>query len=170
MLKGNAHKNIVKNLLEKSGYKVYPFGYETLLSDVKSRLTKDTKNSRTVRRIRSSPDLLIYDEQKNDLLLVEIKMRTSYPPKIKPRLIERYKEFWDDSILVIVVKEGNVFYAQRISELEITPEYYRIADFEKLQDIFIRVSEEDILHYKEIALQTMKTQKKSSIDEPEEEE
>ncbi|MCJ7559721.1 hypothetical protein MUO79_03760 [Candidatus Bathyarchaeota archaeon] len=169
MLKGNAHKNIIKNLLEKSGYKVYPFGYETLLSDVKSRLTKDTKNSRTVRRIRSSPDLLVYDEQKNDLMLVEVKMRTSCPPRIKPRLIERYKEFWDDSILVIVVKEGNVFYAQRISELETRPEYYRIADFEKLQDIFTRVNEEDILHYKEIALQTMQTQKGSSIDEREEE-
>ena len=109
-------------------------------------------------------------EQTATIARYEQEIAFHLPPRIKPRLIERYKEFWDDSILVIVVKEGNVFYAQRISELITTPEYYRIADFEKLQDIFTSVNEEDILHYKEIALQAMKTQKKSRIDEPEEEE
>jgi len=86
-------------------------------------------------RIRSSPDLLIYDEQKNDLMLVEVKMHSRSPPDIKRRLIESYKEFWDDSILVLVIPEGNVFYAQKISELETRPDYYRPEDFEKFQDI-----------------------------------
>ncbi len=159
MLKGNAYKDMVKVMLQKSGYTVYPYGYESTFSDVKSKLTKDTRNSKTVRRIRSSPDLLIYDEQKNDLLLVEVKMRAYSPPEIKPRLIENYKEFWNDSILVVVVPEGNVFYAQKISELETRQVYYRLADFEKFQDIFTRVLVEDISHYKEMALQNMKTQK-----------
>ncbi len=65
----------------------------------------------------------------------------------------------NDSILVVVVPEGNVFYAQKISELEVRQVYYRLADFEKLQDIFTRIRTEDILHYKEMALQNMKTQK-----------
>lgn len=159
MLKGNAYKDIVKVMLQKSGYTVYPYGYESTFSDVKSKLTKDTRNSKTVRRIRSSPDLLVYDEQKKDLMLVEVKMRAYSPPRIKPRLIENYKEFWNDSILVVVVPEGNVFYAQKISELEIRQVYYRLADFEKFQDIFTRVRTEDISHYKEMALQNMKTQR-----------
>jgi hypothetical protein len=159
MLKGNAYKDIVKVMLQKSGYTVYPYGHESTFSDVKSRLTKDTRNSKTVRRIRSSPDLLVYDEQKKDLMLVEVKMRAYSPPRIKPRLIENYREFWNDSILVVVVPEGNVFYAQKISELEIRQVYYRLADFEKFQDIFTRVRTEDISHYKEVALQNMKTQK-----------
>ena len=165
MLKGNAYKEIIKVVLQKSGYSVYPYGYESTLSDVKSKLTKETRNSKTVRRIRSSPDLLIYDEQKNDLMLVEVKMRTYLPPKIRPRQIENYKEFWNDSILVLVVPEGNVFYAQKIGDLETKQVYYRLADFENFQDIFTRVRTEDISHYKDIALQTMKKQKVSSTAE-----
>jgi hypothetical protein len=42
---------------------------------------------------------------------------------------------------------------------------YRIADFEKFQDIFTRVRTEDISHYKDIALQTMKKQRVSSTTE-----
>ena len=167
VLKGNAHKEIVKVMLEKSGYLVHPYGYESNLSSVKSKLTKYTRNSKTVRRIRSSPDLLIYDDQKNDLMLVEVKMRKDPSPKIRPRLIRRLKEFWNDSILVLVVPHDNVFYAQKISELETKPVYYRLADFEKLQDIFTRVSAEDISHHKEIALRNMETNKGSNAEEKE---
>jgi hypothetical protein len=159
MLKGNAYKDMIKLLLQKSGYAVYPYGYESNFSDVKSKLTKESRNSKTVRRVRSSPDLLVYDDQKNDLMLVEVKMRGSAPPNIKPNLIENIKEFWNDSVLVIVVPEGNVFYAQRISELEIKQVYYPLSDFEKFQDIFTRVRPEDISHYRDIALQNMKSKK-----------
>lgn len=164
MLKGNTYKEIVKVMLQKSGYTVYPYGYESTISDVKSKLTKNTRNSKTVRRIRSSPDLLIYDEQRDDLMLVEVKMRAYSPPRIKPRLIENYKEFWNDSILVVVVPEGNVFYAQKVGELETKQVYYRIRDFEKFQDIFTKVRVEDISHYKEIALQNMKTKKGPNLN------
>ena len=159
MLKGNVYKDMVKLLLEKSGYTVYPYGYESTFSPVKSKLTRNTRNSRTVRRIRSSPDLLVHDEQRNDLILVEVKMRTQVPPRIKPRQIENYKEFWNDSILVLVVPEGNVFYAQRISELETRKEYYRLCDLEKFQDIFRRVNEEDISHFRDKTLENLKKQK-----------
>jgi len=157
VLKGNIFKDIVKLLLEKSGYTVYPYGYESTFSHVRSKLTKNTKNSRTVRRIRSSPDMLVFDEQRDDLMLVEVKMRSHTPPKIKPRLIVNYKEFWDDSILVLVVPKGNVFYAQKIRELETRKTYYRLVDLEKLQDIFTRIREEDLLHFKDKALQNMQT-------------
>jgi hypothetical protein len=169
VLKGNVYKDIVRVMLQKSGYTIYNYGYESPFADVKSKLTKTTRNSKTVRRIRSSPDLLVYDDQKNDLMLVEVKMRGSIPPKIRPRLIKTYKEFWNDSILVLVVPEDNVFdnvfYAQKVCELETRQVYYRLADFEKFQDIFVRVRAEDISHYKNNALQSMKTQKGSSVVE-----
>lgn len=155
VLKGNAYKDIVKVMLQKSGYSVYPYGYESTFSDVKSKLTRNTRNSKTVRRIRSSPDLLVYDEEKNDLMLVEVKMRAYPPPKIRPRQIENYKEFWSDSILVLVIPEDNVFYAQKISELETKQVYYRVADFERFQDIFTRVRMEDISHFRTRALEIM---------------
>lgn len=155
LLKGNIFKDLVKLLLEQSGYSVYPYGYESTLSTIKASLKKDTKSSRTVRRIRSSPDLLVFDEQKGDLMLVEIKMRKHLQPNIKQRTIENYKEFWSDSILVLVVPKDNVFYAQKISELETREKYYRLADFDKFQDIFTRVTEEDLNDFKSRALEKM---------------
>lgn len=109
--------------------------------------------------------MFIHGEQKNDLMLVEVKMRDSDKPQIRPRLIRRYKEFWNDSILVLVVSDDNVFFAEKISELETKPVHYRLADFEKFQDVFTRVRTEDISHYKDIALQTMKKQRVSSTAE-----
>jgi len=159
VLKGNVYKEIVKLLLERLGYTVYPYGYESTFSPVKSKLTRNTRNSRTVRRIRSSPDLLVHDEQRNDLMLVEVKMRTKTPPRIEPRKIENYKEFWNDSILVLVVPEGNVFYAQRINELETRKEYYRLCDLEKFQDIFTKANEENISHFREKALENLEKHK-----------
>jgi hypothetical protein len=90
-------------------------------------------------------------------MLVEVKMRGKSPPMIRAREIKNVEEFWNDSVLVVVVPEGNVFYAQRISELEIQEsDYYQLSDFEKFQDIFTRVQAEDISYYKGIALQNMK--------------
>ena len=155
MLKGSLYKDMIRVILQKSGYSVCPYGYESALSDVKSRLTKETRNSKTGRRIRFSPDLLVYDDQ--NVMLVEVKMRDKSPPMIRASEIQNIKEFWNDSVLVVVVPEDNVFYAQRISELELQEsDYYQLSDFEKFQDIFTRVQTEDISYYKGIALQNMK--------------
>lgn len=158
MLKGNQVKELVKVLLEKSGYLVLPYGYESTLSDMKKKLRdKDVRNSRTARRIRASPDLLVYDEERKDVMLVEIKMRRA--PKetsVKYLRIANYKEFWNDSILVVLVPSGNVFYAQKVSELEIKQTYNARSDFEKLEHIFTRVKAEDVSNFRDKALQIMK--------------
>lgn len=159
LLEGAAIKELVKIMLEKSGYVVYPYGYEGPFADVRKKLTDtETKNSRTVRRIRSCPDLLVYDETEKDLFLVEVKMRRA--PKetkvlIYQKLIANYKEFWNESILVVVVPCGKVFYAQRVSELEAKEEYDATTEFLRLEEFFCRVSEEDLAHFREKALWSM---------------
>jgi hypothetical protein len=155
ILKGGATKEIVKVLLEKSGYLVYPYGYECTYSGIRKKLQKNAKNSRTVRRIKSSPDILVYDDLNNDVMLVEIKMRTSERPWIKRNQMEAYKEFWNDSILVLVTPRENVFYAQRINELELKENYNLNADFLKFEEVFLRVKAEDILHYRTQAYKLM---------------
>ena len=160
VLEGNQMKDVVKVLLEKSGYLVLPYGYESTLSGIRRRLgEKGTTKSRAVRRIRASPDLLVYDDKRHDLMLVEVKMRNA---KEETRILiyasrmENYKEFWNDSIIVVVIPCGYIFYAQRVDELEIKEEYDATRDFEKFEDIFTRVKKEDISHFKTKALQTMK--------------
>ncbi len=154
MLKGNFYKDMIRVMLQKSGYSVCPYGYESTLSDVKSKLTEETRNSKTGRRIRCSPDLLVYDDQ--NVMLVEVKMRSKSPPMIRASEIKNVKEFWNDSILVVVVPEDNIFYAQEMSKLEFQKtDYYQLSDFEKFQDIFTRVQFKDISYYKDIVLQNM---------------
>ena len=155
ILKGSAAKEVVKVLLEKSGYLVYPFGYECTFSDIRKKLQKNAKNSRTVRRIKSSPDILVYDDLNNDVMLVEIKMRTGERALIKQKQMEAYKEFWNDSILVLVTPIENGFYAQRVNELELKEEYNPRVDFLKLEEVFLRVKPEDILHYRTAACKFM---------------
>jgi hypothetical protein len=166
LLSGATIKELVKIMLEKSGYVVYPYGYEGQFVDVKKKLAdREIKNSRTVRRIRSCPDLLVYDETEKDLFLIEVKMRRA--PKetrvlIYKKLIDNYKEFWNESILVIVVPCGKVFYVQRMSELEPKEEYDATAEFLGIEEFFRRVSEEDLAHFREKALWSM--QKKGKFE------
>ena len=159
MFKGNSAKELVKVLLEKSGYAVTPYGYEnTTLADIRKKLNqKDAKNSRTAQRIRSSPDLLVYDDKRNDVMLVEVKMRNApTETKVLGLNISWCKKFWDDSYLVLVVPCGNIFYAQRISEIESKQEYNLTKEFEKIEDIFTRIKPEDLPHYKAEASKIIK--------------
>jgi hypothetical protein len=160
LFKGGAIKELIKVLLDKSGYTVYPYGYESTFSGVKKKLMdKEAANSPTVRRIKSSPDLLVYDEAKKDVMLVEVKMRRA-PRETKvlifSRLIRSYKEFWSDSILVIVIPRGHVFYAQRANALETKEAYNAKTDFVQFEEIFTKVSAEDLSSFATKALQTMK--------------
>ncbi|MGD0202744.1 MAG: hypothetical protein ABSC20_02410 [Candidatus Bathyarchaeia archaeon] len=163
MFKGETTKGLIKVLLQKSGYSVYPYGYESTLADIRDKLfSKETKNSPTMRRIRSSPDLLVYDDEKRDLMLVEVKMRNSETPYIEQRKMNIYKEFWSDSILVLVVPLDHVFYAQRVCDLECKEKYNPNSDFLKIEEIFLRIKLDDILHYRVEALNLMhKTENKN---------
>jgi Holliday junction resolvase len=156
-LKGRLGRDVVKSLLERSGYTVCAYGYEETLLDAMSKLTFKKSRSKIGRRIRSSPDLLVYDD-KDVMMLVEVKTRSKSKWMetdgiwLRKGEIEALKEFWNEAVLVVVVPEG--FYAQRINVLEIQQDdHYRLSDFEKFQDIFTKVQSEDISHYEEIALQ-----------------
>ena len=70
-LMGYFGKDLIKRMLEDSRYTVCHYGYEDTLLDYMSKRTSKTSNSSTGRRLRKSPDLLVYDE--NAVYLVEIK-------------------------------------------------------------------------------------------------
>ena len=102
--------------------------------------------------------MLVYDDEKNDASLVEVKMRRAPAETnilIFAKLISAYKEFWNDSILIIVVPCGHVFYAQRVNKLMAKGAYNAIRDFQKLEEVFCKVTKEDICHFRKQALQIM---------------
>jgi hypothetical protein len=159
VLQGNQIKELIKILLEKSGYTVFPYGYENTLSGLINLIgVKDAKKSRTVRRIKSSPDLLVFSHNRKDLMLVEVKMRNALDEKrilLHANRMADYKEFWNDSVLVVVVPRGNVFYAQKAGELQIKEEYDALTDFCRFEEIFTETKDEDISHFKRKALEIM---------------
>jgi hypothetical protein len=151
-LKGGVFKELVKNLLQKSGYEIYPYGYETMFSVLKNRLSaKDVRNSPSVRRMKSAPDLVVFDKNKQDLMFVEVKMRSNLPARIDSNKIEGYQEFWNDCIMVLVVPDENVFYAQRVSALQKKEHYYPSTDFSKMHEFFPDIDESDLQHYRLLA-------------------
>ena len=175
LLKGSLIKEIVSVLLQKSGYQVLPYGYEITLSGLSKELSFIPKtNSETVSRIRGSPDLLVFRPQKEihencyemaDLMLVEVKMRKTFPNSLNFMLydetklenLREYKRHWSDSFLLVVIPKGNVFYIQRIDKLAEKPTFNASLDFVKLQKIFTNIEERDFEYFKKKAKQIMES-------------
>lgn len=118
---GNFAKELVKGLLEESGYRVFPYGYESFLSDIKYELhRKKLAQTDSVKRLRSHPDLVVYDDRINEVTFVEVKFRNIDSLDsigLNARSILWYQRYWNDSVLVVVVPIGEFFYAQDVSKL-----------------------------------------------------
>lgn len=132
---GYFFKDIVVLLLDKCGYEVYPYGYESFFPNLKRKLY-NTENPKAAERIRSTPDLLVRNPNDQQVEIVEVKARSAtgaYGLKIDG--IERYLKFWLESVIILVIPSGNYFYAQRISELK-SQTSYSPQDFRPLEEIF----------------------------------
>ena len=131
---GYFFKDIIVLLLDRCGYEVYPYGYESFFPNLKRKLHYIEKQD-AVERIRSTPDLLVKHPDKQCVDLVEIKARTATKRWIEINEIERYRKFWPESIIVLVIPSGNYFYAQHISKLN-QKSSYTPQDFRPFEEIF----------------------------------
>ncbi len=139
----------MKGLLQRYGYEVYPYGYETTFSVLKSRLHEEgVRTSPSIRRMKSTPDLVVFDKKRKNLMFVEVKMRTTFPIMIKSNAVQGYKDFWNDCVLVLVVPDENVFYAQRVSDLQIKEKYDPVTDFCGIREFFQDINECEFQDYK----------------------
>lgn len=121
LIKGHIAKEMVRGLLEDSGYNAYSFGYESLLSQIRYDVQKKhPSETDSIRRLRSTPDLLVYDEQNGQTWFTEVKFRRIENPKeiaLKAKPLVWYQKYWNDSVLVVVIPVEHVFYAQYVSKL-----------------------------------------------------
>ena len=123
---GNVGKELVRTLLEECGYSVYPFGYESYCTHVKDLMHKG--KVRRIPQLQRMPDLLVVAEEMEDIVLVEVIVRTRKTAKVADigkQKLEELRRYWPDSILAVVLpKSEYVFYAENINKLEITdPEF-----------------------------------------------
>jgi hypothetical protein len=119
---GNLGKELVRALLESCEYSVYPFGYESYLTHIKDLI--HTRRLEKTPLLQRMPDLLVMDEEEETLKLVEVITRSSRLPNdvdIEKSKLEDLKKFWNSSILAVVLpKSKRVFYAEKVTKLEIT--------------------------------------------------
>ena len=156
VLPHNLMKELLCVMLQLSGYTVLPYGYEMTLSGLSQKFKGiSKKRTGTIKRIRNSPDLLVYDERTEELMLVEVKVRNA--PNENSVLLEKgniepYKIYWKDAVLVIVIPKGEIFYAQKISELDIEKKFFDATkDFKKIDDVFDKIQIQDLEYYKKIS-------------------
>jgi hypothetical protein len=109
--------------------------------------------------MKSAPDLVVFDKNRQDLMFVEVKMRSNLPARIDSSKIEGYQEFWNDCILILVVPDENVFYAQRVGALQTKEHYYPPTDFSRMREFFPGVDENDLQHYRILASNLISTMK-----------
>jgi len=153
LLDGYYFKEIVRTVLDMSDYIVFPYGFESAFSYIKIQLHKgEIKDTSISRRIRSSPDLLVYDESEKDIKLVEVKSRNwDVETDVEIQRIDLYKKYWEGSILAVIIPHGHWFYAQYVDELEAKkpPESYNLRDeFEKFEDVFAKVHTDTLYRFK----------------------
>jgi len=152
LFKGNVFKELVKMLLEDFGYITAPYGYENQFSTmIKNELSMN--DSETARRIRCSPDLLVYDQDSKVINLVEVKM--SAKEYITITKIEDYREFWGDAIMGAVINDDkDLFYAEKIRDLRsATHRKYHTPrdDFRRIQELFPKIKSEELDKYRKLA-------------------
>ncbi len=105
---GAAAKEILRSLLEASGYNVYPFGYESSLSSLKMHIWDNQVNdSNAVQRVRSMPDYVVSSDK--NLRLVEVKFRKKSDHNghsgvfLKNGDLNRYRQYWGESSEQVVL-------------------------------------------------------------------
>jgi len=135
---GYLFKDIVMLLLDKCGYEVYPYGYESFFPNLKRQLYK-SQPSEVASKVRSTPDLLVRDTSREQVNLVEVKARSVYTNReIKIDEVESYLRYWAESLIILVVPSDNYFYAQYINKLK-PVRLYLLQDFCLLEEIFPQV-------------------------------
>ncbi|MBW2975206.1 hypothetical protein KY366_05805 [Candidatus Woesearchaeota archaeon] len=126
-LRGFNAKVLLEHLFKEAGYETYPFGYESLFSRITTGIYREGEQTDTLKRIRSMPDLLVIDNKKKRVNLVEAKFTgfTNTESLIQSKSkIDRYYKYWNDSIIVVIVPTKEYVYAQYISKLDIPKQHY----------------------------------------------
>ena len=126
LVKGRLVQVLIESIFQEFGYEVYPYGYESYLTNIIKFMRKGTANL-PVRKIRASPDLFVYDREINDGFLVEVKATATRDETrywISKRTLDTYRQYWPEAILVVYcIPSGNIHCKQigniRLDELEI---------------------------------------------------
>jgi hypothetical protein len=114
VMKGRLGQGVVESVFSEFGYEVYPFGYESYLSNIIKHMQRGPANS-AVRKTRTTPDILVYDRELNQGFFVEIKSTMS-PDESKVWLqksqVHLYRKHWPEATLLVCCLRTLTLYCQ----------------------------------------------------------
>lgn len=117
-LKGGIAQKIIEAIFLEFGYEVYPFGYESYFTNIIKSMSRIGAN-RPVFKIRSTPDIVIYDREIGEGHIIEIKATTYNPQnyRISKKTLFNYQSFWPETLLVVFCIRNLEIYCCPISNL-----------------------------------------------------
>jgi len=119
-LKGRIGQSVVETYLLESGYEVYPYGYENYFANI-TRFVKKDQSDITTTKIRSAPDLLVYDRKNNERFLLQIKttgVKDESAYWIKKDDLDNYINYWAEAILVVYSIRTGKIYCLKIADIK----------------------------------------------------
>jgi hypothetical protein len=141
---GAAAKEILRSLLEASNYKVYPFGYESSLTSLKMHIwDSQIIDSNEVQRVRSMPDYVVSSDKGLKLVEVKFRKRSDHDGRagvlLKNSDLNRYRQYWEESIIALISPYGDRFFCQDVRELMPGPQetkWFDYASFSSLPELY----------------------------------
>jgi DNA-directed RNA polymerase subunit RPC12/RpoP len=119
LLKGRLAQVVIETIFQEFGYEVYPYGYESYLTNVIKFLRKGDANI-PAREVRATPDLFVYDREFNDGFLLEIKA-TNTPDEsrfwISKYTLQTYLSYWPETVLVVYCMPSVNIYCRQVGDI-----------------------------------------------------
>lgn len=119
LLKGRLSQVVIETIFQEFGYEVYPYGYESYLTNIIKSMRKSNANI-SVRKLRATPDLIVYDRELNEGFFLEVKA-TNTPDETKfwisKPTLQNYITYWPEAILVIYCIQSMNIYCRQIKDI-----------------------------------------------------
>ena len=96
VIKGRIAESIVEELLKKSGFKVFRYGYESVLQNLTQSGIKLKRKDEINKTVRVTPDFLVVKDDYADY--IEVKFRSN-------GIRKEELDTWGDAWLILVIPE-----------------------------------------------------------------
>lgn len=109
LVKGQVTQTILRAVLERVGYRVYPLGIEELVPEL-CRDVGHALRGNLPERLRFLPDFMIIDPESSGVYLAEVKFRRRLSEdslrSVSRELLQR-RQFWPETSTVLMVAESD---------------------------------------------------------------
>jgi hypothetical protein len=121
LVKGRLAQVLIEMIFQEFGYEVYPYGYESYLTNIIKHMRKGTANI-PVRRVRATPDLFVYDREINDGYFAEVKATSTREEThywMRASILRNYRAFWPEAFLVVYCIPNGHIYCKQVCDLSL---------------------------------------------------